>query len=69
MERFRLIGFSNLKKLAIENANLKRMTYFCIEECDELTNMKLGGVEDTTNNQNKKRVWIEYFELVTVRIY
>ena len=52
IERFRLIGFSNLKKLVIENGDLKRMTYFSIEECDELTNMKLGGVEDTTKKQN-----------------
>ena len=63
IERFRLIGFSNLKKLVIENGNLKRMTYFSIEECDELTNMKLGGVEGKTKNQNEKKSMDRVFRI------
>ena len=36
LECFKLIGYDRLKKLIIHENSLKRMTCFCIEDCNEL---------------------------------
>ena len=46
---FKLIGFNYLTKLVIEENDLEKMILFCIEECNELVDVRLDGAKYPKN--------------------
>ena len=46
---FKLIGFNHLHKLVIEKNDLEKMILFCIEECNELVDVRLESAEYPKN--------------------
>ena len=54
IERFHLTGFCNLKVLILHKVNMNGVKCLCIENCNELTDLKLGGIHDDYNdNENE----------------
>ena len=54
VECFKLIGFNHLHKLVIKvNHSLYNMRSFCIEDCDELVDVTLGGSKESQFNNDK----------------
>ena len=51
---FKLIGYNNLKKLVIHKNSLERMELFCIENCNELVDVMLDGIEEMDLNNNNE---------------
>ena len=49
---FKLIGFNYLTKLVIEENDLEKMILFCIEECNELVDVRLEGAKYSRKNNN-----------------
>ena len=49
---FRLFRYNHLKKVEIKENQMVLMRDFCIEECDELLNVKLCGKKQDTFSQN-----------------
>ena len=52
LHTFRLCRYNHLKKVEIKENQMILMRDFCIEECDELLNVKLCGEKQDTFNQN-----------------
>ena len=52
LHTFRLCRYNHLKKVEIKENQMILMRDFCIEECDELLNVKLCGKKQDTISQN-----------------
>ena len=52
LHTFRLFRYNHLKKVEIKENQMVLMRDFCIEECDELLNVKLCGKKQDTFSQN-----------------
>ena len=51
IENFILVRFNHLKSIVINDNRLMKMTCFCIEECNELVDVKLSGANADMNNK------------------
>ena len=65
LECFKLIGFDRLKRLIIHENSLKRMTCFCIEDCNELVCVNFE-TDNSIDNDDLEIAKDKYYKLQRV---